>query len=378
MPGVAGPSGFAATAPAGSESPILQSLVPVRSFSRTIQSATRPGYAPGAGGHAAGGSGATLPGDGSWRAAAPAVAASNRANAPIAASPADPLRKPRRSTGRDSSDVPAVLWQKCGSGAWSAWRRRECRTPVRQWTYGRRTRAPRKGCTCVAIRRHGEATRRCGASRRLGGARIPVPTTSRRGSSYGPTLPGWVRRLGHLEGPDLQRRRHRHGRGSCGGQSTGRGGGAPVPPRPARSGRRVRGIPRADAAARSCVGAFPYVIGSDNIVTVDAASTIQTAREHAGLSKRELARRAHTSPAAIVAYESGTRDPAVGTLARIVAATGTVGDIELGSGRLRPDVQVASERLEQVLGLAEQLPHRRPSGRLAFPPFPCSAFPHSA
>ncbi|MSO78922.1 MAG: XRE family transcriptional regulator [Acidimicrobiia bacterium] len=113
-------------------------------------------------------------------------------------------------------------------------------------------------------------------------------------------------------------------------------------------------------------------MGSDNIVTVDAASTIQTAREHAGLSKRELARRAHTSPAAIVAYESGTRDPTVGTLARIVAATGAVGDIELGSGLLRPNPQVASVRLGQVLGLAEQLPRRRPSRRLAYPAFPRS------
>lgn len=113
-------------------------------------------------------------------------------------------------------------------------------------------------------------------------------------------------------------------------------------------------------------------------MTVDAASTIQTAREHAGLSKRELARRAHTSPAAIVAYESGTRDPTVGTLARIVAATGTVGDIELGSRRLCPDARVASERLGQVLGLAEQLPHRRPSRKLAYPPFPRSAFQQSA
>ena len=108
-------------------------------------------------------------------------------------------------------------------------------------------------------------------------------------------------------------------------------------------------------------------------MVVDAASTIQTAREHAGLSKRELARRAHTSPAAIVAYESGSRDPTVGTLARIVAATGTAGEIELGSGLLRPDAAVASVRLGQVLELAEQLPQRRPSRTLEYPPFPRSA-----
>lgn len=105
---------------------------------------------------------------------------------------------------------------------------------------------------------------------------------------------------------------------------------------------------------------------------MDAALTIQKAREHAGLSKRELARRAGTSPAAIVAYESGSRDPTVGTLARIVAATGALGDIELGSGPPRPDRRVAGRRLGQVLELAEHLPHRRPSRALAYPPFPRS------
>ncbi len=102
---------------------------------------------------------------------------------------------------------------------------------------------------------------------------------------------------------------------------------------------------------------------------VDAALTIKTAREHARISKRELARRAGTSPAAIVAYESGTRDPTVGTLARIVAAAGALSEIELGSGPPRPDPQVAGTRLGQVLELAEHLPHRRASRTLAYPPF---------
>jgi transcriptional regulator with XRE-family HTH domain len=103
---------------------------------------------------------------------------------------------------------------------------------------------------------------------------------------------------------------------------------------------------------------------------MDAALTIRKAREHARLSKRELARRAGTSPAAIVAYESGKRDPTVGTLARIVSATGVVGDIELGLGSPRPDPRVAARRLEQVLELAEHLPRRPPSRDLAYPPFP--------
>jgi transcriptional regulator with XRE-family HTH domain len=100
---------------------------------------------------------------------------------------------------------------------------------------------------------------------------------------------------------------------------------------------------------------------------MDAASTIRTARERAGLSKRALARRAGTSAAAIVAYESGGRDPSVGTLARILAATGHRGDVVLRRGSARRDRERAA-RLRQVLELAEHLPHRRASRRLRYPP----------
>lgn len=49
---------------------------------------------------------------------------------------------------------------------------------------------------------------------------------------------------------------------------------------------------------------------------------IKLARGDAGLSQRELARRAGTSQAAIAAYESGKRSPTLETLARIVRAAG--------------------------------------------------------
>lgn len=49
---------------------------------------------------------------------------------------------------------------------------------------------------------------------------------------------------------------------------------------------------------------------------------IKLARHDAGLSQRELARRAGTSQAAIAAYESGRRSPSLETLARIVRAAG--------------------------------------------------------
>lgn len=101
---------------------------------------------------------------------------------------------------------------------------------------------------------------------------------------------------------------------------------------------------------------------------MDAALAIRTAREHAGLSKRELARRAATSPAAIVAYESGARDPAVGTLARIVRATGSVALIEIERGAGRPDPAANARAIVDLLGLADVMPLRAADRELAYPP----------
>ena len=101
---------------------------------------------------------------------------------------------------------------------------------------------------------------------------------------------------------------------------------------------------------------------------MDPATMISAARRRAGLSKRELARRAKTSPAAIVTYEQGTRDPSVETLNRILHAAGSAASVRLGT-RARPDAAVAAQRLEQVLGLADALPHRTPSRTLPYPRF---------
>lgn len=103
--------------------------------------------------------------------------------------------------------------------------------------------------------------------------------------------------------------------------------------------------------------------------SMNAAAAIRRAREVAGLSKRELARRAGTSPAAIVAYESGRRDPSIRTLQRILAATGCHAELVVSEGA-RPDRAIASSRLADVLGLAEQLPRRPAARRLSFPRFP--------
>jgi transcriptional regulator with XRE-family HTH domain len=101
---------------------------------------------------------------------------------------------------------------------------------------------------------------------------------------------------------------------------------------------------------------------------MDAATTIRHARELAGLSKRELARRAQTSPASIVLYESGAREPSYATLRRIVAAAGFEARLSVLSTR-RPDRAILGRRLVEVLELAEHLPRRRASRRMTFPPF---------
>jgi transcriptional regulator with XRE-family HTH domain len=53
-----------------------------------------------------------------------------------------------------------------------------------------------------------------------------------------------------------------------------------------------------------------------------AGNLIKLARRDAGLSQRELARRAGTSQATLSAYEAGRKSPSLDTLARIVRAAG--------------------------------------------------------
>src|SRR5690348_15759150 len=99
-----------------------------------------------------------------------------------------------------------------------------------------------------------------------------------------------------------------------------------------------------------------------------AATAIRTARLRAGLSKRTLARAAGTSPAAIVWYESGEREPTLPTLQRILGAAGSRADLAVVPSTRRPDPTTADERLAEVLDLADHLPQRRAARRLAFPP----------
>ncbi|HUI49129.1 MAG TPA: helix-turn-helix domain-containing protein [Acidimicrobiia bacterium] len=101
---------------------------------------------------------------------------------------------------------------------------------------------------------------------------------------------------------------------------------------------------------------------------MEPATLIRTVRERAKLSKRELARRAATSAAALVLYESGAREPSFGTLKRISAAAGYEPRLSVvPAGPV--DREILGRRLAEVLELAEHLPHRRAPRRITYPPF---------
>lgn len=95
---------------------------------------------------------------------------------------------------------------------------------------------------------------------------------------------------------------------------------------------------------------------------MNVATTLREARRRTGLTQSALADRAGTSQATISSYENGHKEPSVGTLSRLLAATGT--RLTVATGR-RP-VRVPTERelaragraLVDVIGLAEALPTR--------------------
>jgi uncharacterized protein len=63
---------------------------------------------------------------------------------------------------------------------------------------------------------------------------------------------------------------------------------------------------------------------------VTAGALLRQARSRAGLTQRELARRAGVAQSVVAAYESGTREPSLGTLAALVEAAGISLSIDLG------------------------------------------------
>lgn len=89
-----------------------------------------------------------------------------------------------------------------------------------------------------------------------------------------------------------------------------------------------------------------------------AAGMLRDARYRAGLSLREVARRAGTSHATLHAYESGEKVPSVAVFLRVLDACSFAVDVEL-SPRIRwQDGIYRGDELEQVLELAAEFPAR--------------------
>jgi transcriptional regulator with XRE-family HTH domain len=96
-----------------------------------------------------------------------------------------------------------------------------------------------------------------------------------------------------------------------------------------------------------------------------AAQLIAQIRGRSGLSQAELARAAGMTRSVVNAYERGRRQPGVDALARLAGAARL--HLRLGAEQTSSiDPARAARILEQVLDLAEALPHRRP-GPLRYP-----------
>lgn len=85
---------------------------------------------------------------------------------------------------------------------------------------------------------------------------------------------------------------------------------------------------------------------------VTAGELLRQARSSAGLTQREVARRAGVSQSVIAAYETDTREPALSTLAALVEATGLT--LEVGVG-----APLASAVPEAVGPIGRRLRRRR-------------------
>ncbi|MCW8193459.1 helix-turn-helix transcriptional regulator [Proteobacteria bacterium 005FR1] len=88
---------------------------------------------------------------------------------------------------------------------------------------------------------------------------------------------------------------------------------------------------------------------------------LAAARARAGLSLRQLASRAGTSHATVLAYEKGSKVPSVATFLRLLDACDQAVDIELSPRIRRAEGLNRGEELEQALILAGQFPARHSS-----------------
>ncbi len=112
-----------------------------------------------------------------------------------------------------------------------------------------------------------------------------------------------------------------------------------------------------------------YLIGYHEAMI--ASELVQRVRNRAGLSLRELGRRAGTSHSTLSAYEAGRKVPTVDTLDRIVRAAGFVAGIDLEPDVGGPDRTARGRELVEVLDLAAMFPARH-APTLDYPRFGAS------
>jgi transcriptional regulator with XRE-family HTH domain len=96
---------------------------------------------------------------------------------------------------------------------------------------------------------------------------------------------------------------------------------------------------------------------------------LREARQAAGLSLRELARRAGTSHATLLAYEEGRKVPAITTWLRVMHAAGYAVDFHRERRIREANGLPRGLELAAALALAEQFPSA-PTPRLGLPRFP--------
>ncbi|MGH7646077.1 MAG: helix-turn-helix domain-containing protein [Gemmatimonadales bacterium] len=89
-------------------------------------------------------------------------------------------------------------------------------------------------------------------------------------------------------------------------------------------------------------------------MAVDAANLLREARSRAGLSQRQLARRAHTAQSVVARTEGGLASPSWGTLARLLAAAGFQLD-----ARLATRAALGSHMLDDVPRILRLTPEER-------------------
>ena len=100
---------------------------------------------------------------------------------------------------------------------------------------------------------------------------------------------------------------------------------------------------------------------------MDIGAELIRARREAGLSQRELARRAGTSQSTLSAYEAGRKQPSAATLARLLDITGA--ELTVRPARGGQSLWRHGRHLAEAIALAEALPYR-PARELRFPRLP--------